>query len=262
MHLVVATGLWALMTKYCANLSTLFPELPFLERFGAARSAGFEAVEVLFPYEHPVPDMLDMLGRNELSLAMITCPPPNYTGGERGFAAVPGREARFQQDFRRTLRYAKALGAKHIHIMAGVAAGPEALQTFVANLRWAAEFAPDHSLTIEPMAGAAVPGYFLNDYVQAIEIIKEVDVPHLGLQFDTCHACQIHGDVADIWERVKDHVTHIQLAQSPSRSSPDVAGDIDFVKFGKQIKKDGYKGWVSGEYTPDGLTGSSLNWMM
>ncbi len=248
------------MIKYCANLSTLFPELPFLERFGAARSAGFGAVEVLFPYDHPVPDMLDMLSRNEQSLAMITCPPPNYTGGERGFAAVPGREARFQQDFRRTLRYAKALGAKHIHVMAGAAAGPDALATFVANLRWATAFAPEQSLTIEPMANIAVPGYFLNDYVQALEIIKEVRAPHLGIQFDTWHAFQIHGNVADIWAHVKNYVTHIQFAQSPSRNSPDVAGDIDFTSFMKQIKKDGYKGWVSGEYTPDSLTGSSLNW--
>jgi hydroxypyruvate isomerase len=249
------------MAKYCANLSTLFSEFPFLERFGAARSAGFEAVEVLFPYDHPVPEMLDMLGRNELSLAMITCPPPNYTGGDRGFAAVPGRETRFQQDFRRTHRYAKALGAKHIHIMAGVAGGPDALVTFIANLRWAAEFAPDQSLTIEPMAADIVPGYFLNDCVQAIEIIKEVDAPNLGLQFDTCHAHQIHGDLNDVWTRVKDRVSHVQLAQSPGRKSPDVAGEIDMAGFVKQIKKDGYKGWIAGEYTPEGLTNGCLGWM-
>jgi hydroxypyruvate isomerase len=248
------------MAKYCANLSTLFPEFPFLERFGAARSAGFEAVEVLFPYDHPVPDMLDMLGRNELSLAMITCPPPNYTGGDRGFAAMPGREARFQQDFRRTLRYAKALGAKHIHVMAGAATGPDALATFVKNLRWAADFAPEQSLTIEPMSEVSVPGYFLNDCIQAIEIIKEIDSDQVGLQFDTCHAHDIHGDLFAVWDRVKDRVTHVQIAQSPGRKSPDEPGGLNIADFVRQIKKDGYKGWISGEYTPDGLTRSSLAW--
>ena len=249
------------MVKYCANLSTLFPEHPFLERFGAARSAGFDAVEILFPYDHPVPDMLDMLGRNELSLAMITCPPPNYTGGERGFAAVPGRQARFQQDFRRTHRYAKALGAKHIHIMAGAASGPDALSTFLENLRWAAAMAPEQSLTIEPMCAASVPDYFLHDCIQAVEIIKEVGAPNLGLQFDTCHAYQIHGNLDGIWSLVRRHVTHVQFAQSPGRTSPDVPGDIDFVAFAKRLKKDGYKGWVAGEYAPDGLTKSGLAWM-
>ncbi|MDE0852677.1 TIM barrel protein [Yoonia sp.] len=249
------------MTKYCANLTTLFPEYPFLERFDAARSAGFDTVEVLFPYDHPVPDILEMLGRNELSLAMISCPPPNYTGGDRGFAAVPGRTSRFQQDFKRTHRVAKALGAKHIHVMAGIAAGPDALATYLANLRWAAGFDPDQSLTIEPMSDTTVPGYFLNDCVQALEIIKDVCADNLGLQFDTCHVHEIHGDVAAIWDRVKDHVIHIQLSQSPGRKSPDVAGDIDIAGFVKQAGKDGYKGWISGEYTPDGLTSSGLAWV-
>lgn len=231
-----------------------------MERFGAARSAGFEAVEVLFPYNHPVPDMLDMLGRNELSLIMMTCPPPNYTGGDRGFAAMPGREKRFQQDFRRTLRYARALGARHIHIMAGTGKGPDALATFLENLRWAADFAETQSLTIEPMSSETVPGYFLNDCIQAIEIIKEVGAPNLGLQFDTCHVQQIHGDVGAIWTKVKDHVTHVQLAQSPGRQSPDASGEIDLKGFVKQIVKDGYKGWIAGEYVPDGITENSLNW--
>jgi len=162
--------------------------------------------------------MLDMLGRNELSLAMITCPPPNYTGGDRGFAAVPGLETRFQQDFRRTQRYAKALGARHIHIMSGVGAGPDALRTYLENLRW--------------------------DCVQAVEIVKEVGAPNLGLQFDTCHAQQIHGDVFGVWSLVKDYVTHVQIAQSPGRKSPDQPGQIDTQAFVKQIVKDGYKGYA------------------
>ena len=126
--------------KSCANLTMLFADLPFLERFGAARAAGFRGVEVLFPYDVAVPDMLDMLARNELPLALINCPPPNYTGGERGFAAIAG--ARFRQDFKRSLRYASALGAQHLHIMAGVAEGAGARACFIENLRWAAGEAP------------------------------------------------------------------------------------------------------------------------
>lgn len=244
--------------KTCANLTMLFTEMPFLERFGAAKSAGFDAVEVLFPYDVAVPDMLDMLGRNGLPLALINCPPPNYTGGERGFAAVVG--SRFRQDFKRAARYAKALGAQHLHIMAGVAEGPEARACFVDNLAWAAAEAPDQSLTIEPINRGDMPGYFLCDFDDAKAIIKEVDAPNLALQFDTYHAQKITGDVLGTWARVRDVVAHVQVGQTPDRRAPD-QGDIDFAGFFAQLKKDGYKGWISGEYTPADRTELSLDWI-
>ena len=244
--------------KSCANLTVLFTELPFLERFGAARAAGFKAVEVLFPYDVAVPDMLDMLGRNELPLALINCPPPNYTGGERGFAAVVG--SRFQQDFRRAVRYAKALGAQHLHIMAGVAEGAEARACFVENLRWAAAFAPEQSLTIEPINRDDMPGYFLCDFDEAKAIILEVGAPNLHMQFDAYHAQKIAGDVMATWERVKDVVGHVQVAQTPDRTAPN-QGEIDYAAFFKVLKKDGYKGWISGEYTPADRTKDSLDWI-
>ncbi len=246
------------MPKFCANLTMLFTELPFLERFGAARTAGFEAVEVLFPYDVAVPDMLDMLGRNELPLALINCPPPNYTGGERGFAAVA--RSRFQQDFRRAARYAKALGARHLHIMAGVADGDVARATFVENLRWAAAQAPDQSLTIEPINRDDMPGYFLADFDLAADIIREIDAPNLRLQFDAYHAQKITGDVMGTWGRVRDLVVHVQVAQTPHRTAPDQS-DIDYAAFFARLDSDGYGGWVSGEYTPADRTDLCLDWI-
>jgi len=243
--------------KYCANLSALLTDLPFLERFGAARSAGFDGVEVPFPYDAAVPDMLDMLARNALDLVMIACPPPNYTGAARGFAAVPGQQERFQRDFKRTHRYAKALGVTHIHVMAGVAEGDEARAVFVENLRWAAKEAPQQSLTIEAMAAADVPGYFLNDVLQAADIAREVG-GNLGVQFDVAHAQQIHGDIAALWPQVADVVRHIQVAQTPARGHPSSAGEIDVKAFLKVVKASPYKGWIAGEYAQEG----PLDWAL
>ena len=126
------------MPKFCANLTWLFTELDFLERFEAAKEAGFDAVEVLFPYDVNAQDIVNELGKHELQMALINCPPPNYTGGAQGFAAIPGLEERFRKDFGRALRYARTLGVQHLHIMSGVAEGDEAKATFVNNLRWAA----------------------------------------------------------------------------------------------------------------------------
>lgn len=247
--------------KACANLNTLFADIPFLERFGAARSAGFSGVEIPFPYDHAVPVMLDLLAQNALDLVMITCPPPNYTGAERGFAAVPGAEDRFRRDFKRTLRYAKALGVTHIHIMSGAIRGPEARETFIANLRWAIAEAPDQSLTIEPMCKDDVPGYYLNNCLKAADIVKEVGFGTLGIQFDTHHIQQIHGDVGKIWEDVRPLVRHIQIAQSPVRVAPDQPGDIDIAKFLKTLRASDYKGWVSGEYGAPISSASHLFWL-
>lgn len=229
-----------------------------MERFGAARSAGFDAVEVLFPYDVAVPDMLDMLGRNDLPLALINCPPPNYTGGERGFAALPG--SRFRQDFKRAARYAKALGAQHLHIMAGNAQGNDAKATFIENLRWAADEAPAQSLTIEPTNQDDMPGYFLSDFDLAADIIAQIDAPNLRLQFDAYHAQKITGDVLATWAKVADMTVHVQVAQTPNRTAPDQT-DIDYTTFFAALDACGYRGWVSGEYTPAERTDLCCGWI-
>jgi hydroxypyruvate isomerase len=246
------------MTKFCANLSMLFTELPFLERFGAARDAGFDAVEVLFPYDVAVPDLLAAMGRNGLPMALINCPPPNYTGGAQGFAAVTG--SRFRQDFKRSIRYAKALGAQHLHIMSGVASGSEAKDTFIENLRWAAAEAPHQSLTIEPINQDDRPGYFMSDFDLAVNVIAAVNAPNLRLQFDAYHAQKITGDVLGTWAKVADLTVHVQVGQTPNRTAPDQSG-IDYAAFFRALKASKYNGWVSGEYTPAGHTEDSLNWI-
>lgn len=248
------------MPKFCANLTWLFNELPVIERFAAAAEAGFEAVEILSPYDTNAQDIVNELARNELKMALINCPPPNYTGGEPGYAAVPGLEDRFRRDFKRSLRYAKTLGAQHLHIMAGNMEGDEAKAVYIDNLRWAAAEAPKQSLTIEPISEASKLGYFLNDFNLARDVIETVDAPNLRLEFDAFHAAHITDDVMGTWAAMRDLAVHVQVAQTPGRSEPD-QGEIDYPAFFAQLDDDGYQGWVSGEYKPATTTMAGLDWM-
>lgn len=247
--------------KFSANLSMLFCERPLMERFAAARAAGFDAVEVQFPYDTDAAAMGAELARLALTLVVINGPPPNYAGGERGFAAVPGGEARFAHDLRRAGRYARALGARHLHLMAGVAEeGAAARAVFVANLRHAAEALPGQSLVIEPINRGDMPGYYLSDFGLAAEIIAEVDAPNLGLQFDVYHAQRITGDVRGTWDRVRKLVRHVQIAGVPDRHEPE-GGEIDWGAVFARIAADGYDGWIGAEYVPRGRTEEGLGWM-
>jgi 2-dehydrotetronate isomerase len=248
------------MPRFAANLSLMFSELSFLDRFAAARAADFDAVEVLFPYDIAANEILDRLAQNALQLVLINAPPPNYAEGPRGFAAVPGGEERFRHDFRRSLRYARALGATHLHLMAGVAEGATARATFVENLRWAAATAPGQSLTIEPINRADMPGYFLADFDLALAVIAEVGAPNLRLQFDAYHAHRITGDVLATWAKVRALVAHVQVAGYPGRHEP-MGGEIDYPAFLSRLDADEYDGWVSGEYHPAGSTVAGLGWM-
>jgi len=248
------------MPEFCANLTWLFTELPFLDRFEAAKEAGFDAVEVLSPYDVNAQDIVNQLVRYDLKMALINCPPPNYTGGSPGYAAIPGLEARFRKDFIRALRYAKTLGAQHLHIMSGEASGSEAKAIFIDNLRWAAAEAPGQSLTIEPISPAAKPGYFLNDFDLAREVVTTIDAPNLQLQFDAFHAANITGDVMGTWAAMRDITVHVQVAQTPDRGEPD-QGEVDYPAFFAALDADGYAGWVAGEYMPRGITGEGLAWV-
>ena len=248
------------MPRFCANISFLWKDLPLANRILAASGAGFAAVEVLFPYDTPAPDVRDALARTGTQLALINCPPPNYTGGARGFAAVPESRNRFRTDFRRALRYAQSLKAQHIHIMSGAAEGPEAAACLVENLRWACAEAPDQSLTIEPINPDDMPGYFLNDFDQALRVLDAVGAPNLGLQFDAYHAQRITGDVAGTWAKVRHRVRHVQFADHPGRHEPGT-GRMDLQGFFDMLDRDGYDGWTSAEYAPHGDTDAGLRWM-
>lgn len=239
----------------------LFREYPMLERIMAAKAAGFGMVEILFPYDDPAPALQDALIRAGLGLCLINCPPPNYTGGARGFAAVPGGEARFRYDFQRVLRYAKKLKPKHIHIMAGAAEqGRAAQQCFIENLRWAAAQAPERSLTIEPINTQDLPGYYLCDFAQAAEVLDAVAAPNVNLQFDAYHAHKITGNTLKTWEEYGHRAVHVQIAGAEGRHEP-LGGAIDYPAFFAALDSGGYTGVVSAEYLPAGGTEDGLGWL-
>lgn len=247
--------------KAAANLSHLWPERPYLDRFDAAAKAGFTGVEVLFPYDTPAKETQRALLRGGLEMVLINAPPPNYTGGERGFAATVGGEARFSHDMRRAYRYAQAMRVRMIHVMSGEGAGEAAKATMIANLKAATQTAPEGlTLMIEPLCPQAQPGYFMNDYALAVEVITAVDAPNLKLQFDSYHAQMIHGDAAKVFNTYRDLIGHVQIGDMPDRGAPGT-GDVDFSALFTALRAAGYKDWISGAYTPDGDTDETLNWM-
>lgn len=249
------------MPKFAANISLLFTELPYLDRFEAAAEAGFEAVEILFPYDLAAKDTWRALVTNGLELVLINAPPPNYTGGTPGYAAIPGGEARFQSDIKRVMRYAEKLKPGLIHIMSGYSSGQVATECFVRNLQWAADFAPHQHFTIEPLNPISQPDYFLNDYALAVEILEQVDRPNIGLQYDSFHAAMIHGDALSVWDLYKDRAVHVQIGAAPDRAEPG-QGETDFNSLFAAIDASGYSGWVSAEYTPSQpQTQATLDWM-
>lgn len=248
------------MPKFCANLTFLFQELPYLDRFGAAAEAGFDGVEVLYPYEVAAKETRRSVLTHGLELVLINAPPPNYTGGDPGFAALPGGAARFRHDFKRALRYAQTLHAERIHIMAGTAEGAEAHATFIENLRWAAAEAPAQQLTIEPINPHDMPGYFLNDFDQAADILDAVGADNLALQFDAYHAQRITGDMPGCWARHGHRAVHVQIAGHPGRHEPS-GGEIDYPAFFDRLDGDGFRGWVSAEYHPATTTAAGLDWL-
>ena len=248
------------MPRFAANLSLLFTEHSLPKRFAAARAAGFEHVELLFPYEMTIPDLKTALQETGLDLVLINTPAGDWAGGERGFAAVPGKVAEFRKGFDQALSYAQALDVTHIHLMAGIAETPKAEEVFTRNLAWAAAQAPDQSLTIEPINPTDMPGYALNSFDQAARILDWIGAPNLHLQFDAYHAHRITGDVQGSWAAHGHRAVHVQIAGHPGRHEPQ-SGEIDYTAFFDLLDAEGYTGMVSGEYFPKGRTEDGLGWM-
>ncbi len=249
------------MPRFAANISLLFRELPYQDRFQASADAGFEAVEILFPYDIVAKETHRALIASGLDLVLINAPPPNYAGGTPGYAAVPGGEERFQSDIRRVLRYADVLRPDLIHLMSGYQTGQDARDTFVQNLQWAADTAPQQRFTIEPLNPISQPDYFLNDYELAAEVLDQVNRPNVGLQYDSFHARMIHEDAHAIWERFCARVFHVQIGSAPHRSEPG-QDPTDFPALFEAIDASGYSGWISAEYSPSTpQTAESLEWM-
>jgi hydroxypyruvate isomerase len=248
--------------KFAANLSLLWPELPYLERFSAAAAAGFDAVEVLFPYDLAAKETQRALIANGQRMVLMNAPPPNYAGGQRGFAADPDLVDRFQYDMRRVLRYAEALKVPMLHVMTGDGGGDAARETLIRNMAWAAEQVPEGmTLTLEPLSPATMPDYFLNDYALAAEVLAQVDAPNVGLQYDSFHAQVIHGDALAVFDAYQPLIRHIQIGDAPDRTAPG-RGTVDFNGLFDRIAASGYDGWISAEYHPNGPTEGTLDWIV
>lgn len=253
------------MPKLAANLSMLFNEAPFLDRLGAAAAAGFKGVEFLFPYEHSPAAIASRLEEHGLANVLFNLPPGDWSAGERGVAALPGREAEFAEGLEQALRYARTLGCERLHAMAGIpgpSADPQACrETYVANLKRAARAAASDGVTIliEPLNRRDNPGYFLATQADAAAIVAEVGAPNLGIQFD-CYHCQIvEGDLEMRLRERLGLIGHVQIAGVPARNEPDV-GEVNYPYLLGLLDALGYGGWVGCEYRPAAGTEAGLGW--
>jgi hydroxypyruvate isomerase len=251
------------MPKFAANLSMLFTELPFLERFDAAKDAGFAAVEFQGPYQFPADDVAAQVKACGLPVVLFNAPMGNAAAGERGLAAQPGREADFAASIETALVYARALGCAQIHVLAGTAAGERPAQeaVYVANLQHAADRAVEAGVTllIEPLNARDNPNYFLASTAAAIAVLDRVNRSNVALQFDFYH-CQIsEGDLAQHARDLFGRYAHVQIANVPGRHEPSL-GEINFPFLFDILDELGYDGWIGCEYRPKAGTWEGLSW--
>lgn len=254
------------MPKFAANLTMMFNEVPFLERFGAAAQAGFKAVEFLFPYDHPAEEIAQQLKANQLENVLFNMPPGDWASGERGTASLPGREAEFRDGVAKALAYAKVLGTPRLHVMAGLLpAGADRAAhraVFIDNLRFACAEAAKHGIAIlmEPINTRDIPGYFLNTQAEAHAIREEIGAPNLKVQMDFYHVQIVEGDIAMKVRRYLPHIGHIQIAGVPERNEPDT-GEVNYGYLFRLLDELGYDGWLGCEYRPAKGTVEGLGWM-
>jgi hydroxypyruvate isomerase len=251
--------------NFAANLSMMFQEVEFLDRFGAAAKAGFRGVEFLFPYDFKAADIADRLKTHKLTQALFNTPPGNWGAGERGLAALPGRESEFRDGVARAIDYAKATDCRTIHTMAGLwPAGKskaEGEAVYVDNVRYAADLAKKDGITvvIEPINTRDIPGYFLNTTTEGIGILDRVARDNARLQLDLYHCQIMEGDLAERTKRLMPRVSHVQIAGNPGRHEPDI-GEVNYPFLYDLLDELGYKGWVGCEYRPKGATLAGLGW--
>ncbi len=254
------------MPRFAANLSFLFQDEPFLDRFAAAADQGFQAVEFMFPYEHAAAAVASAMRSAGLQTVLFNAPPGDWAGGERGLAALPERRKEFRSAMLRAFDYAEALNCPRIHVVAGVApsgADRRAMEAcYMDNLAWAAEQASGQGriLLIEPINRRDIPGFFLSDFDFAEKVIADIGAPNLRLQFDVYHAQIIHGDLSRRIARQLPWIGHVQIANPPDRREPG-NGEIDYRYIFRQFDSLGYDGWIGCEYRPEGSTADSLGWI-
>lgn len=254
------------MPRFAANLSFLFPEEPFLDRFAAAAEQGFQAVEFMFPYDHSAAAVAAAMRDAGLEVALFNAPPGDWAAGERGLASLPDRRQDFRASMSRAFDYAQALRCRQIHVVAGLQpakADRRAMEAcYMDNLAWAAQQAGQAGITlmIEPINQRDIPGFFLSDFDFAEKVIREVNAPNLRLQFDVYHAQIIHGDLARRIERQMPVIGHVQIANPPDRREPG-NGEINYDYIFQRLDALGYAGWIGCEYRPAGSTADSLGWI-
>lgn len=254
------------MPRFAANLTMMYNEHAFLERFAAAARDGFKAVEYLFPYEFPAAELKARLNAHGLVQALFNAPPGDWAAGERGIASLPGREDEFRRAIDTALDYARVIGNDTLHVMAGLIAPTQDRarhrDVYLRNLAHAAEAARAQNVTIviEPINPRDMPGFFLNRQDDAQAICREVGAPNLLVQFD-CYHCQIvEGDLAMKLKRDIAGIGHIQIAGVPQRHEPDV-GEIHYPYLFELIDALGYDGWIGCEYRPKAGTSEGLGWL-
>ena len=254
------------MPKFAANLSMMFQEVPFLDRFQAAADAGFRAVEFLFPYDYDAEEIARRLRANDLVNVLFNMPPGDWANGERGIAALPDRRDEFRRGVATAIGYARVLGTPRLHIMAGLLPtggdinGQRAV--FIENLRYAANQckALDIDILIEPINQRDMPGYLLSRQADAHAIRAEVGASNLKVQMDLYHAQIMEGDLATTLKKYRPHIGHIQIAGVPARHEPDT-GEVNYRFLFALMDELGYDGWVGCEYRPAGDTVEGLGWL-
>jgi hydroxypyruvate isomerase len=253
------------MPKFAANLSMMFTEVPFLDRFSAASTAGFKAVEYLFPYEYPPEVIAKKLDENGLENILFNMPPGDWAIGERGTTSIPGREEEFREGVAKALTYAKALKVRRLHAMAGITppgAEPAACRaTLIENLKYAASELATHDITLllEAINTRDMPGFFVTTQAESFEICSAVNAPNLKMQMDCYHMQVIEGDLATKLKRYAAHCGHVQIAGAPDRNEPDT-GEVRYDYIFRLLDDLGYSGWVGCEYRPASKTLDGLGW--
>jgi hydroxypyruvate isomerase len=253
------------MPRFAANLTMMFNEVPFLDRFERAAAAGFEAVEFLFPYAFPTGEIVNRLSTHRLKLVLHNLPAGNWEAGERGIACHPDRVDEFRKGVATAVEVARALGVPQLNCLAGKApAGISAdtlRRTFVENLRYAAAALDDAGLRllIEPINTFDIPGFYLNRTAQALEILDEVGADNAFIQHDIYHMQRMEGELAATIERHLDRIGHMQLADNPGRNEPGT-GEINYAFLFRFLDRIGYDGWIGCEYKPATTTEAGLGW--
>jgi hydroxypyruvate isomerase len=254
------------MPRFCANLSLLFTEHPFVERYSAAARAGFTGVECHFPYSTPVADLAAVVHGHELEQVLFNLPPGDWASGERGIACLPDRVGEFEAGVSQAIRYARTLGCVRINCLAGVAPADadrsELLCVMERNLRFAARALQREGITlmVEPINNRDIPGFLLNRSAETLALIARVAEPNVRLQYDVYHMQIMEGDIARTLERELARIGHVQIADNPGRHEPGT-GEINYPFLFDWLDRIGYTGWVSAEYNPIGLTENGLSWL-